>query len=46
MVTEREQAFLNLHLHYKNRILFSEGGLMEQPNLYLDAMEIIETYGQ
>lgn len=42
MVTEASTTLVKLYGHYKNRLLFVEGGLMNQPNTYLEAMEIIE----
>jgi len=42
MVSDRSLFFTRLHTHYRNQILFSEGGITSQPNLYLDAMEHIE----
>jgi hypothetical protein len=41
-VDEQSAFFLRLHTHYKNRILFTDGGLTSQPNRYLEAMEEIE----
>lgn len=43
MVTEASLSLLKLHRHYKNGMLFLEGGLMNQPNTYLDAMQLIES---
>jgi len=42
MVDEQSAFFLRLHVHYRNRILFTEGGLTSQPNRYLEAMEQVE----
>lgn len=42
MVTEREITFWRLYHHYKNQLLFKAGGLMDQPNVYLQAMETID----
>lgn len=42
MVTQYEMNLVRLHGHYRNRLLFTEGGLMSQPNYYLEAMELIE----
>lgn len=44
MVTEWALTLIRLHAHYRNRLLFHEGGLMDQPNVYLEAMELIEGY--
>jgi len=30
-----------LHKHYSNGVLMRSGGLLDQPNYYLEAMEII-----
>ena len=43
MITERSLLFIKLHRHYQNRILFDGSGLMEQPNVYLEVMEQLET---
>lgn len=44
MITEKTYTLIRLHKHYKNQILFEDGGLMRQPNVYLDAIETIEGY--
>jgi len=33
---------LKLYGHYKNGILPFDGGLLKQPNFYIDAMELID----
>lgn len=42
MVTDRSLFFIRLHKHYKNGVLFSGSGFMDQPNLYLEMMEILD----
>ena len=42
MITERSMSFLRLYRHYKNGWLPYTGGLLDQPNIYLEAMEIID----
>ncbi len=42
MVTNWSLTMIRLHAHYKNQHLFMEGGLMGQPNKYLEAMEAID----
>lgn len=44
MVSDTELSLIRLHRHYTNNILFKDGGLMSQPNPYLEAMELIEEY--
>jgi hypothetical protein len=41
-ITQRTNYLFKLHKHYSNSILLIAGGLYDQPNLYLDAMEIID----
>ena len=41
MITEQSNFMLRLYIHYRNKILPFEGGLLNQPNKYLSAMEII-----
>ena len=43
MISERSLFLVRLHKHYQQRILFEAGGLMDQPNAYLEAMEYMET---
>lgn len=45
MVSEKSWHLIRLHKHYQKNVLFTDGGLMSQPNLYLEAMERIEEYG-
>jgi hypothetical protein len=42
MVTNRALFFIRLHKHYRNGVLFSGSGFMDQPNLYLEMMEILD----
>lgn len=42
MITPKSEALLRLHQHYQMRILPYEGGLLGQPNYYIEAMEIVE----
>lgn len=42
MVTEFSLTMLRLYGHYKNHWLPLSGGLLEQSNTYLQAMEIID----
>ena len=41
-LTERTRNFFKLHRHYQQGNLLVEGGLYDQPNVYLVAMEIID----
>ncbi|WP_144395668.1 hypothetical protein [Pleionea sediminis] len=41
MVSNRSVQFLNLFNHYKHHHLLISGGIAEQPNVYLTAMQII-----
>lgn len=42
MITDRSLFFIRLANHYRRGILFDSGGLMRQPNAYLEAMDLIE----
>lgn len=44
MITDESRYYLNLHVHYRNNILPFSGGILEQPNIYMKAMEIIEAH--
>lgn len=33
--------YFRLHTHFKNSVLFTAGGIMDQPNLYIQIMEQI-----
>lgn len=41
MISDDSNFYLRLHKHYKNGILPLGGGLLEQPNKFLQAMEIL-----
>lgn len=41
MITAQSQFLLRLFGHYKQRLLPRSGGLLEQPNYYVEAMEIL-----
>lgn len=41
MITEESNIYLRLHRHYSKGILIMAGGLLDQPNKYLEAMEMI-----
>jgi len=41
MITEESDFFLKMHKHYKNGIMLKTGGLLDQPNKYLEAMELM-----
>jgi len=41
MITELSDFLLRMNRHYRNGILLNEGGLLDQPNPYLEAMETI-----
>lgn len=42
MVDDFSASLIRLHTHYKNRILFTDGGISSQPNKYVQGMEYIE----
>lgn len=42
MITPESSWFLRLYRHYKNHLLPHAGGLLDQPNAYLEAMEVID----
>lgn len=41
MISDASNFYLRMHMHYTNGILITQGGLLDQPNKYLEAMEII-----
>jgi len=43
MVEPWASSLLRLHSHYRNSVLPFSGGLYDQPNYYLEAMEIIDS---
>ncbi len=42
MVTAQTRRLLKLHQHYSNGLMLVSGGVIDQPNFYLQAMEIID----
>jgi len=44
LVSEQSRSLLRLHAHYKRNILPFAGGLMDQPQAYLQAMELLNGY--
>jgi len=42
MITAESHYYIKFHKHYKNGILVMPGSLLEQPNAYLEAMELID----
>jgi len=42
MVSAQHMQLINLHKHYKNGHLAVIGGILDQPNYYLDAMLLID----
>lgn len=43
MITPATHAFLRLHRHYGNGLLPHAGGICDQQNLYIEAMELLES---
>ena len=41
MITPASRLMLRLYGHYKARLLPHAGGLLDQPNHYIEAMEIL-----
>lgn len=41
MITPQSQFLLRQYAHYKQRLLPQAGGVLEQPNYYAEAMEIL-----
>lgn len=41
MITPASRFFVRLYRHYKNKILPYAGGILEQPQLYVEAMEVL-----
>lgn len=41
MVSTESSHFLRLYRHYDHGFLYSAGGIENQPNVYLEAMEVI-----
>ncbi len=44
MITEQTRFLLRQYAHYKSRVLPYAGGMLEQPNYYAEAMEIIAVH--
>jgi len=44
MVTGFSRQMLRLYGHYKHHLLPYAGGLYDQPNLYIEAMDVIEQH--
>lgn len=42
MVERWSFNMIRLHNHYKNNVLPFSGGLLDQPNIYIEAMEAID----
>jgi len=42
LIEEASRTYLSLYRHYKNGILIFGGGLLNQPNPYIEAMSIID----
>jgi hypothetical protein len=43
MITPQSRYWLRLYAHYRHRLLPHRGALFDQPAVYLQAMELIET---
>lgn len=43
MITEASHLWLKLHRHYRGHHLPFAGGLMQQPNKYIEAMEALSS---
>jgi hypothetical protein len=41
MITASSRLWLRLHMHYRVNILPVSGGIMQQPNKYIEAMEVL-----
>lgn len=42
LITAKSLAMIQLHQHYRNAILPYGGGIYDQPNAYIEAMQIID----
>ena len=42
MITYESRKMLNLYQHYKNGFLYTAGGLINQPAVYINSMAIIQ----
>lgn len=43
LVSDKSMSLLLLHQHYRNAILPYAGGIYDQPNIYIEAMAIIDS---
>lgn len=43
MITSMSNQYLRMHRHYSNGFLAQAGGVCDQPNLYLEAMELLDS---
>lgn len=43
MVTDETHMYFRLHTHYLRGVLLKGGGLEDQSNKYLEAMELLES---
>jgi len=41
MISELSSFFLRMYQHYSKGVLITSGGLLDQPNKYLEAMELM-----
>lgn len=41
MITQESRFLLKMHEHYRNKVLPHSGGILDQPNYYAEAMEIL-----
>ena len=41
MISDESNFLLSMNKHYRNGHLLISGGLLDQPNKYLEAMELI-----
>jgi hypothetical protein len=41
LVSDMSRTILSLHKHYQNGCFPYSGGLFDQPNLYIQAMELL-----
>lgn len=44
MITQESADFYSLYKHYQNGVMPYSGGLFEQPNAYLEAMDLIDEW--
>lgn len=42
MITPASHGFLRLHTHYRKQLLPRAGGISDQANLYIEAIEVLE----